>query len=59
MWAIDSTIDAANDMVSVFYKAEFHSESEEARKSGLEKFFNDVLPKWCERMEKRLKENVS
>jgi glutathione S-transferase len=58
MWRIDSTIDALEDLISVYVKSAWIPD-EEAKKAGIEKFCSEHLPKWAERMEKRLKENTS
>jgi len=58
MWKIDSTIDALNDVISAYYNAAFNP-NEDAKKAGLEKFYAETFPKFCERLENRIKNNSS
>ena len=55
---VDSGLDAINDIMTEFYKANFCPD-EEAKKKLFEEFFGSKLPSWFERMENRLKANTT
>ena len=58
MWKIDSTLDYIMDQIGAYVAAAFAAD-EEQKRIEVEKFLTDFYPKYCERMQNRLKKNTS
>lgn len=57
-WKVDSWLDAISDLVTQMLKVKFETDAEK-QKELFQKFVSEVLPKWLEAIEKRIKANSS